>query len=159
MELPLLNYSKENKMLKRYKKFYLVMTEKILPTILYFIITLSIGLEIAAQKSMGVYRDLIFRKEALENTILHIEILNIYKWIILVGIGACAIIISLRKVNTSDRVKKYIFGTMGLSIVLLIMISFYNKVSFVAYPWMVLSVGLSVLFQYIRIISQITVDY
>ncbi|WP_432663040.1 hypothetical protein R9X47_20935 [Wukongibacter baidiensis] len=145
-------------MLRRCRKCHLVVTEKILPVISYFFIVLSIGIEAAARKSMGIHRDLVFRKGALEDTVLSVKLLNIYKWIIIAGIVVCIGIIILRRANIIGRLKQYVFFTVALSIVLLVMIIFYKEVSLIAYPWMVVSVGTAVIFQYIRIIN-LTVDY
>jgi len=142
-------------MSKGYRTIHLVMIEKVLPRISYFLIVLSISLEIAARKSMGVHRDLVFRRGVLEKTILSLDVLNIYKWVALVGIGSCIGIMIFKRDNIIDKLKKYTFSTVGLSIVFLVMSIYYNEVSLLAYPWMIGSIGIAVLFQYIRIIAQI----
>ncbi|WP_432407748.1 hypothetical protein [Wukongibacter sp. M2B1] len=142
-------------MSKKYRKIHLAIIERILPAVSYFLIVLSMGLEIAVRKSMGIHRDLVFRKGIIEKTVLSVEKLNIYKYLILAGIGICTVIIILRRYKINDRLRKYIFLTVGLSILLLMMIISYNKVSLIAYPWMVISVGIMVICQYIRIINGI----
>lgn len=141
-------------MTRGFKSVSSLVIEKILPYISYMIILLSIVLEIAAKKSMGFQRDLIYRKGLLENSILTFDLLNIYKWIVLAGIVFCTIIIISKGDTFSDRLKKYIHHTIALSIVFVIMIIFYTKVTLVAYPLMVLSIGISVVFQYIRIVNR-----
>lgn len=47
--------------------------------------------------------------------------------------------------------KKYLMYTIGASILLLIMIIFYDKVTWLAYSWMLLSVLIIVIVQYIRL--------
>ncbi|SHK51548.1 hypothetical protein [Paramaledivibacter caminithermalis] len=137
---------------KRYNKLYLPIIQKIFTIISCILIILSLGLEAASKKSMGVYRDLVFRKGLLENTILSSNLLNLYKWFLIAGIGSCAVIIILKRIYIIDRMKKYIKATMALSIILLIMILFYNRVGLTAYPLMVVSIGITVVLRYIMII-------
>lgn len=139
-------------MKKKYNELSLQMMQKIFTIISCILIILSLGLEVASKKSMGVYRDLVFRKGLLENTILSSNLLNLYKWFLIAGIGSCAVIIILRRIYIIDRMKKYIKTTMALSIILLIMISFYDRVGLIAYPWMVVSIGITVVLRYIMII-------
>lgn len=139
-------------MVKKYGKIYLVMVHRIFTVISCILIISSLGLEIASRKSMGVYRDLVFRKGILENTILGSDLLNIYKWLTMIGIGVCIIIIFSKRNSIISRAKKYIWTTISFSIVFVIMIIFYNKISWIAYPLMLVSIGITVIFQYIVIV-------
>jgi hypothetical protein len=110
------------------------------------------GVEILSKKSMGVYRELLFRKEILESRIFSPSLLNIYKWILIVGIVYTIIITILRGNYGIDKANRYIKLTMGLSIMLLIMIVFYDKVDLITYPLLVVSISIIVILRYIMII-------
>lgn len=137
---------------KKYNKYYLLMLRKVFTVVSYILISLCMGVEILSKKSMGVYRELLFRKEILESRIFSPSLLNIYKWILIVGIVYTIIITILRGNYGIDKANRYIKLTMGLSIMLLIMIVFYDKVDLITYPLLVVSISIIVILRYIMII-------
>lgn len=149
--------------MKQKRSILSLLVERLLPIFAWLMIILSIGLQIGTQKSMGIYRDLVVRNRVLTNSILTKKLVGVYQWSIWIVIGICLVIFyyhrrrlisqnsDVRKGNLMFRFVKYFRRTMLISIVWFIMIFVDDKVSLLAYPWMVLSVMVMVCIQYLRL--------
>lgn len=151
-------------MIRSFKRFCGVIIESILPSISYIFIIMSLILQFGAQNSMGIYRDLSYRNTLLKNTILTFKLLHLYMLISLIGIFICIGVLYfnnkrikkeaflLKAHNSQNKFSRYLWCTIGISLLFIFMITIYDKIFWIAYPWMVLTVGIGVIIQYIRII-------
>ncbi len=145
---------------KQSQSFWTIIIEKIAPIFSWLFVVLSLALQIGAQNSMGIYRDLVYRNWFLTNTLMTKKFLKIYQWSVLLGIGFCITIFLLRKIRP---LKDYIIGSLEyrwnrylrriicLSVVCFCMIIIYERVTWIAYPWILLSILITVCVHYIRL--------
>ncbi len=145
-------------------KVFSKIVEQILPVTSWVIFMMSLVLQIGVQNRMGIQRDLIVRNKKLAATVFSTTYLEGYKLILIAGIAFCIILfiwkrkifshqnISILKWPFSYRWRKYLIYTLAVSILGIIMLAFYNSVSWLAYPWMLLSVLIMVIVQYSRLL-------
>lgn len=144
-------------------KVFSKIVEQILPIISWVIFMMSLVLQIGVQNRMGIQRDLIVRNKKLASTVFSMTYLEVYKLILIAGIVFCIILfvwkrkmfshqnISILKWPLSHSWRKYLIYTLTVSIVGIVMLQFYNLVSWLAYPWMLLSVLIMAVVQYSRL--------
>jgi hypothetical protein len=149
---------------KIYRTVWQRIIEQIMPGVTYFIFAMSIILQKGSESRMGIQRDLMVRNKKLTSSILAPNLLEFYKWGVGIGILFCIVIFNFLKRDSEKylnftvknslgyRYRKYLIHTAGTNALLLIMLIFYNKATWLAYPWMVLSVLIIVIVQYIRLI-------
>lgn len=150
--------------MKEKRSIWSLLVERLIPIFTWVMVVMSLGLQIGAQKSMGVYRDLIVRNRLLTDSILTKSLMGVYQWGIWIGICLCLVIfyyhkrrlipqnyLGTRKSNIAFRLVKYCRRTLIVSLIWFIMISVYDQVPMLAYPWMIFSVMVMVCIQYIRL--------
>lgn len=136
--------------LKKYKVTILnLLINKILPSISYLLIILSISLGPISKNSMLLYRDLIYRNKILNNAIFTKSLLNIYLIIIILGV-LTYIVLLFRNKNERYKNKINIYITLILSISSLSMIILHDKATGLSYPWILLSLLISLFTHYIK---------
>lgn len=128
---------------------------KILPSIASLLILASVTLYFLAEKSMVVYRDLMYRNDILNETLLSNGLLGVYKIIALVSI-VISIFLFIKFRNSLPKGHLYyIISPIIVGVILYFMINLYNTITWVSYPWMILSVIIKFLVENIRMIYSI----
>ncbi len=128
---------------------------KILPSIAFLLILASVTLYFLAEKSMVVYRDLMYRNDILNETLLSNGLLGVYKIIALVSI-VISIFLFIKFRNSLPKGHLYyIISPIIVGVILYFMINLYNTITWVSYPWMILSVIIKFLVENIRMIYSI----
>ncbi|QEK12917.1 hypothetical protein FQB35_11610 [Crassaminicella thermophila] len=134
-----------------------IIIESVMPILSWIFLAMTIGLKRFAENSMGIQRDLIVRNKLLNTSILKENLLSIYKWSLLIGIGICIILFFIfMKKNIKNRLwMKYLIKTVSASSLGILIILYYEKVSSLAYPWMTLGILIVVVIQYIRMVYSV----
>lgn len=126
---------------------------KLLPVVSWLLLIMSILLQFGAQKRMGIQRDLFIRNRVLKQTIFTPELVMLYKLLIMLvllwlTLFLFRIIFRQNKENFSWFAVLTLFGSAFAFILLM----FYGKISWLAYPWIVLASLFFVIIQLIRLI-------
>lgn len=141
-----------------------IFIEKILPMFSWIIFIATLLLQIGVKKSMTINRDLIYRNKILNSSILKSSHLSVYQGILFIGIAFCIFLYFInmkrfsyhklfaKKNDGINRLKKYLILTFSMSILCISMLVFYQEVTLLAYPFMMMGALLVVMIQYARLI-------
>ncbi len=140
----------------------------IVPLFSYILFFMSIYLIRLVDDRMGLQRDLFVRNKKLFTSVLSPELVIIYK--ILLIIGVLISIYFIFKVNKENRstmfgsktpsFKAYYYGIFSIlaSIAAFIMLFFLERIDTLAIPWIVISLLIAAIVQYLRLIQYILVN-
>ncbi|MCM1989745.1 hypothetical protein [Oceanirhabdus seepicola] len=135
----------------------------IFPILSYILFFMSIYLIKLVDDRMGLQRDLFVRNKKLFTSVLSPELVIIYKIILI--IGTLISIYYMFKVNRQNKstmfgsktysFKAYYYGifSSAVSIAAFAMLFSLEKVDTLAFPWIVISLLIAAIVQYIRIIQ------
>lgn len=138
-----------------------IIVNKVLPAISYTLIILTQILQYLSKKSMGVQRDIVFRNGKITSTVLAQDLLQVYKWMTIIGIIFCVVILMRNfKYNQYDKYNRsnnkvfaYTISTLFLTLIFFIMIIKYNSVNLLTYPIIMLCMLIALIIQYIRLVN------
>lgn len=139
--------------MKRSRSLGAIMVESVMPILSWIFLAMTIGLKRFAENSMGIQRDLIVRNKLLTTSILKGNLLLFYQWSLFIGMSICVVLFfMIRKKNIKKKLWiKYLIKTVSVSSLGILIISYYEKSSSLAYPWMILGILIVVVIQYVRI--------
>jgi len=141
-----------------------ILIEYILPLISGILVIASISLQYGVRKYMGLQRDLVYRNKLLTNSILSSNRLNLYQLIVVIGLVFCLIMYFRQKNKHSKYSRRFsdstwcnklnrILTLISLtSIVWLSLTVYYPNSNTLAYPWIILTLLVAIIIQYIRLI-------
>ena len=134
----------------------------IFPILSYILFFMSLYLIKLVDDRMGLQRDLFVRNKKLFTSVLSPELVIIYKIILI--IGTLISIYFIFKVNRQNKssmfgsktysFKAYYYGffSIAVSIATFVMLFFLEQAVTLAFPWIMISLLVTVVVQYIRII-------
>lgn len=135
----------------RKNKIANILIKLILPITSVLMVFMSIVIEVLTKKSMGVYRDILFRNRILEESILTNNLINLYKIFISLGVITCILILILKRIQKISR--NNIILLIILQLIALFMLIFYNKINLIALPIIICSIIYAIIIQLIKTIA------
>ncbi|OIJ20883.1 hypothetical protein BKP45_07890 [Anaerobacillus alkalidiazotrophicus] len=134
-----------------------VIFDVVLPMVAWLLVIGSFVLQQLAETRMGLYRDLVYRNQILQSTILNPKWFWIYISIIVLVVVLC-IFLYIKGKNVNYFRIRYLVAFIGTSIGLIILLYFYQSFHFLTFPLLVNFIMILFVVQFIKFVINIRVN-
>lgn len=139
-------------MVRKGYKFITFCLEYFLPILAWLLVIGIIVLQKMSVTRMGLYRDLVYRNQTLDASVLSSQLFFIYKSIVILAlmISIYLFIKSYRKRFLLNKGNWYLLSLLVSGVAVIVLLSFYQSTNLVAYPLFVLVIMKLFIVHFIR---------